>query len=193
MSSTSINNPVSDNTDLVSLWTIQDAACWNLAVSRGVLRADGRRVWREFREPYAWMREQMCARIGPSTRYPVWAWMYPRPTTKVFANFDIKPSDVLVEFRMPKSDVLLSLFEEWHFVLNFDYLAFSEDEYEDFHARFPRMSWINGSPEYRKEVRDSWKAIFDLISADTPRPWIQATMWEIPLTAVTSVVWPITI
>ena len=47
----------------VTLWTIQAEGAWARARERGVLKGDGRRVWRWHRGPYRWLMGQMAKRL----------------------------------------------------------------------------------------------------------------------------------
>src|ERR687892_146079 len=105
-------------TEAIQLWTIQHRDAWLLAEHRGVLRADGRRVWSSFRPAYRWMREQMRLRIaGTEGRYPIWAWAHHAPDLRRGGHLEPGTPGVRVEFRAPASAVLLSDFDAWHHVL----------------------------------------------------------------------------
>lgn len=175
--------PKATEPDMIRLWTVQNSAGWEEATRRGVLRADGRRVWRSFRDPYAWMRKQMNLRLSPSRRYPIWAWCAPPGYLSELEE----ESGVVVEYLMPRTQVLCSLFEEWHAALNHWYLPKDECDAAKFEARFPDTTWDTGSTEWRAEVKRSWESVFDLNSSECTHPVIQATMWEVPLTAVLGV------
>ncbi len=190
------------------LWMIQEESVWETWQKRGVIRADGRRIDRDVRQAYRWMTRQMEQRIGPrpaGVNYPVWAWSQcedarrPRP--------DLRSSDLLppgcrgvrVEFETDESNVLLSDFELWHYVLNYWYLGRSWADCR----RFERRVRASGFDAYARDdrqtsplastVEESWERIFDLNwsqrSMASPRheKSIQATLWEISLEAVSRV------
>jgi hypothetical protein len=70
-----------------------------------------------------------------------------------------------VEFEIADSDVLLSDFELWHYVLNYWYLPASKNEGDRFNARYggDRYSWRRPPTNHQvtKMISDSWDRIFD--------------------------------
>lgn len=59
------------------LWTIQAEDAVGRFMRTGMLRGDGRHVWRRHRFAYHWFIAQMRARIGPpppGSAYPICAW-----------------------------------------------------------------------------------------------------------------------
>ena len=113
------------------LWTIQTEAAWCCARRRGVLRADGRRVWHSFRGPYRWLVREMVDRIGKPPRgvnYPIWAWaqyetaILRRPDLRHSGHLSPGTLGVLMQFAAPEDQTLLFDFDLWHYVLNGWYL-----------------------------------------------------------------------
>lgn len=160
----------------MKLWTVQSRRAWELAVRRGVLRADGCYT-PDFFEAYQWMRRAMTDRIGDppsSDDWPIWAWTDPRHMGYVVHDTD----EVTLEFDAPASAVLLSGFLAWHSVLNGGaYLPndmYNDEEYDRIAADPSLMA-------------ASWNDIFDprMVIPDGDR-W-QATLWRVPLSWVSAV------
>ncbi len=174
------------------LWTIQHEDAWRRAQGSGFLRADGRRQWRNFRAPYRWMEREMRRRIGELPRgvqHPIWAWLQyeneraRRPDLRRSGHLPSGTRGVLIEFSASKDQVLLSDFELWHYVLNQWYLPQTSSEARETLEHALSVPHLKGS----------WQRIFDLdwylkdVSVSRPEKSIQATMWQVPLSAVRSV------
>jgi hypothetical protein len=100
---------------------------------------------------------------------------------------------VLVEFRAPRSAVLLSDFEAWHCVLNDAFLSLSQEEDDAFEARHGgRTRAGERSAACQAEIEASWERIFDLLDLRWPPEaggWshsgvVQAVVREVPLRSV---------
>lgn len=127
------------------LWSIQTPKAYQTLQERGVLRGDGRKVAPYFRPAYAWMQDQMRARVPSYTKGTlVWAWAK-KPDLRVSGREYPDEKNVRLEIEVDPSRVLLSDFDAWHFVLNNAYL----------HSR---------SFDERETVtkEQSWERIFDL-------------------------------
>ena len=109
----------------ITLWTIQHADAWVVLERDGVLRADSRRGWTEFRFAYDWMAEQMGKRIGPppdGVPVPLWAWYQweGRRGPRDLRQSGYAPRGtpmVQIEFEIEESQELLSDFDRWNTVL----------------------------------------------------------------------------
>lgn len=156
------------------LWTLQyeheyDRLCRDGGLKYGV---EHEITFPVFAKPYEWMMSQMRVRIGIEPEdvcYPIWAWYQWEGKRR---RLDMrshrcygKPGEriVLLTIDVPNDKVLLSDFDNWHYVLN------------DVHFDLPEMI------EETKEK--SWEKILDLVRmAELENPnglSIQATMWEI--------------
>lgn len=208
------------------LWTIQPIEFWNNLQSAGFIRADLMRIHSELKEPigydstflpsYRWMSKQMHLRLRhePSDgALPLWAWYQwqnsreNRPDLRnVRFRYPIGEKYVRIEFEIDDSDVLLSDFEQWHFVLNYSYLSETEQDWESFYERFEReggrsieLSHMSDNDipirhaRFHKELEESWNGIFEIdkpydsdwsgLGAKSERG-IQATFWELRLDKV---------
>ena len=94
---------------------------------------------------------------------------------------------VQIEFEVDSDCVLLSDFDDWHFVLNHSYIADSETEFDEFYK-------MNHKDE-KERIEESWNKIFDIgrdISNWTvplDKKSIQATLWGFRLEQVKKVEW----
>lgn len=177
----------------MKLWTIQHEGAWRKARRTGFLRADGRRHWSHFREPYLWMAAEMRRRLSEpprGIRYPVWAWAQydgerkRRPDLRKSGHLCSEAAGFLIEFEAWEHEVLLSDFELWHYVLNRSYLPQELREIEDDQSPPTRFA--------RRRMEKSWERIFDLdwyledVSVERSQRSIQATVWQVPVSMVIS-------
>ena len=171
--------------ELITLWTIQREAAWSAAQARGVLRADGRRVYQDWRVPYRWLRRRMASRMPDfSGGYPIWAWVRPKPDLRSSAHLPPATRAVRITFRVPVSRVLLLDFHAWHAVLNKWYLSLTEEE-DDEWDRTSRQRKA-GSQAMRRSLEASWDRVFDLETLDRspmfgPVRVVQAVIEEVCL------------
>lgn len=192
------------------LWTIQTAAVWQSLQEQTVFRADPALVEPDFRGAYAWLAGEMRRRLPPpppGVETPVWAWQQyldpkrKRPDLRSSGHLPRGERGVRLTLEIDDALVLLSDFELWHFVLNYWYVPASEEDGERFDALLDAagagyQQWrVLPPPDLDAAIRDSWQRIFDLTwvepyvtgdSADRP---VQATFWELPLSAVQDVDW----
>jgi hypothetical protein len=110
------------------LWTIQNLSAWKMLQSRGCLQAKRSCIQEQFYPAYRWMNSQMRQRLGkPSFAdcFPLWAWLQwqgcskKRPDLRFSGHISPGGTGVLIEFHEDASQVLLSDFELWHYVLNY--------------------------------------------------------------------------
>lgn len=80
----------------------------------------------------------------------------------MFNNYS--KDDVILELEIPDSEVLLSDYDDWHFVLN-NWELITEEEFE-----------ADEDKEYsQEEIEATWPRVF---SIETKR-YVQACIWEI--------------
>lgn len=135
---------------------------------------------------YTWMRAQVREHLGQDT-WPLWAWAkIPRRALIAEAVSHAGRGEAyLLTCRVPRQRVLLSHFVEWHCALNATPVppvgldddgldAFYDDWYDRLEAacpgwaRTPRRDW----PELvRRELGESWKAIFDVARFPRSSSW----------------------
>jgi hypothetical protein len=183
------------DSEQMRLWTIQRHEAWEVLRDSGVLRADGRRIWREFRPAYRWLICQMHLRLGsPAVRPPIWAWRRPKPDLRHGGHLPPGSRGVRIEFVIPVARVLLFSFDAWHAVLNGWYLSLTEAEEGRWEERIRKWSADrNRLPsDLQAEMEASWERVFDLPALDKsgwvgPVRCIQAVLEEIRLEEVREV------
>lgn len=119
-----------------------------------------------FQNAYQWMIDQMKSKVGDSpknVKAPIWAWyrsknyQHCRPDFRWAQDYE---DEVCMEIDIPEKQVLLSEFEEWHFVLSNSYLApaTNYEEYQRLNDWFESLT-----PEKQQRVKEkSWQQIFDI-------------------------------
>jgi len=181
----------------MKLWSIQTKEAFEVLQSTGVLRACPDFIDPWHLSAYNWLACQMKEIIGSpprDVRYPIWAWhtvdwMQKKPDLRK-SLFNAQPEgSVCLELEIDNSRVLLSDFENWHFVLNDWYYseAHNKKEFDEAECYFESLP-----SEQQKTVKEvSWKKIFDIQPFENG--WIrkgmlvQATFWELRLSDVTAV------
>ena len=158
----------------MKLWTIQPIKVIEILETKGYYLCDISKSEycnnNEFVKAYEWMVSMMDERgiLRPqeNVSFPIWAWhtrdwKQKRPDY-ILTEF-VQTKDgmmVCIELEVPDSQVLLSDYNLWNFVLNDIWLDDSqcESDWEE------KQKWYNMQmPEVQKMTkRDSWKRIFDL-------------------------------
>jgi hypothetical protein len=187
-----LHNPEAEQ---LHLWTIQQYEAWGVLRDSGVLRADGRRIWRDFRPAYRWLIGQMHLRLGsPAARYPVWAWHSPKPDLRHGGHLPPGSQGVRIEFVIPTARVLLFDYDAWHAVLNGWYLSLTEAEDGRWEEKLRRRSANRKRlpSDLQAEMEASWERVFDLPALDESGwvgsvRYVQAVLEEIRLEEVREV------
>jgi len=182
------------------LWTIQTLSAWEMLQSTGCLQAIGPSMEEHFRSAYIWMKDQMRQRLGKppcAGCFPYWAWFQwhgcnkRRPDLRFSGHLPRSEAGVLIEFHAEESEVLLSDFELWHYVLNYWYLPHSNKDEARFDAILESLaantpSEVHASNQvFHADVRNSWNRIFDIhwsrpnIASEFAQKQIQATLWRL--------------
>lgn len=159
-------------------WTIQRADCWERFRRQGVLRADGRRIYRHFRPAYRWLMQQMARRLtGCTGRFPVWFWHSPKPDLRHGGYLPAGERAVRIELELPRERVLLLDFQSWHCVLGSSHLSLSWRESREWDRR------TKGFDQYRAplptpieaELQATWERVFDLDRLRRTKLWGRLT------------------
>lgn len=184
------------------IWTIQPVELYRKLESKGVLLADGRRCDRYFRAAYQWMTAQMRHRLPPSRgRFPWWGWCRyekhrAKPDLRAGGYLRKGQQGARIELELADDEVLLSDFNDWHYVLNGWFLADNEAEDGRFEQELEELGHklFDPYPEFvRAKILASWERIFELRGGDPVwgtrplRQSTQATFWELRLKDVTDV------
>jgi hypothetical protein len=204
---TRLLNWTEDKVDLMLVWSILTEPAWKELRRKGRLRASRRHVAKEFIGPYVWMADQMERRLKvprPSKDIlPLWAWYQwegnrRKPDLRASGHLPQGDRGVRVEFQATNTEVLLSDFDLWHYVLNYWYLPESDNDDKAFEKKLARLGLSfykrdhqNPLPDarYRRAIERSWERIFDIEWADRAhsiaeppeKKSLQATLWEIRL------------
>lgn len=182
------------------LWTFQTLSAWKMLQSTGCLQAIRSSMEEHFRPAYRWMKDQMRQRLGKppcADCFPLWAWFQwhgcnkRRPDLRFSGHLLHGETGVLIELHAEESEVLLSDFELWHYVLNYWYLPHSNKDEARFDAILASLaantpSEVHTSNQaFHADVRNSWRRIFDIhwsrpnIASEFGRKQIQATLWQL--------------
>jgi hypothetical protein len=169
-----ILHSLDDPNGKITLWTIQHEEAWKCFEKCGILKADGRRIWKEFVAPYRWMSGQMKKRLANCRcRYPIWAWCR-KPDLRHSGYLPKGTQGICLEIRVPAQRVLLSDFGSWHLVLSNSYLPLHEKERKN-----------------PASIKKSWELIFQLRAINKsqfigPVSDIQATLPFVEIQEVVS-------
>ncbi len=185
--------------ELVTIWTICPVTSWEHFQKVGLIKADGRRAMKSYREAYHWLIEQMVKKIPGHKpgQFPTWAWYYPRPDLRHIAHLATGTKGILLTCKVPGQRMLLSDFGAWHHVLNQWYLPLTKeeddaaDEEERGWYKLPNISQKYWQLRLEKNM-PSWQRIFDLQALNKskllgPVEQIQATVSYIRLDEVVKV------
>jgi len=177
------------------LFTIQPFEVFNIIMQQGEFVCDETKSKNvgDFKNAYDWLIAQMDKKNIPhpeGVNYPIWAWhtydwKNEYPDTEELDEHEC----VCIELDVDDREVLLSDYNDWHYVLNNSYndKSLSREEYED------EMKWYDNltSDEKERIKVESWEQIFNLtpINTDwrTKARYIQATVWKIRKENIVSV------
>jgi hypothetical protein len=199
----------------MKLWTIQNEGAYENFKKTRILRANDRFICADMLFHYNWMACQMKKRIGlpisEKTKYPIWAWYqwggikHKRPDLRISGHLEKGTIGVLLELEVEPRNVLLSDFEDFNNVLNYGYISYSEEEYDNFYNELKRYGYCHYDlqsidkksdilDQFKSRLYKSWEKIFDL-EREKDEMWsgrkeersVQATMWEVKWEQVVSV------
>lgn len=193
----------------MTLWTIQTPDAVRQLEKNGALVTPHQKVPVDCRSPYSWMASQMRHRIGDPldrSRLPLWAWHtwqtdYPRPDLRCSGHLPRSERAARIEFAVAPSNVLLSDFLLWHYVLWYSYLPKSTKDDRDFSRALREygLESCRTRPLPNRVLDDrlkaSWARIFDTGQLLTKEGKaradrsIQATLWALPLESVKRIDW----
>lgn len=164
------SNHFADNDGYVTAWTIVPSEISEAILSGDQIYSDLTLAEPYYVEAYAWMKGIMadCGLHKPQDGVtPWWCWIQYGGGSVKPRNHVLRSGDcVMLELRIPASDLLLSDFDLWHSVLNCCPAFLSEAEDDDFYHRleaFGPNSKDSPYPEpFMSEVQSSWYRIFDL-------------------------------
>ncbi|GAA4034539.1 hypothetical protein GCM10023063_18280 [Arthrobacter methylotrophus] len=164
--------------DQLLLHTVQPAAVLDALLGTGVHVPDKSLVHPFNAVPYAWMQGQMAARLTTEGEGAVWFWAQIGRRDLVDFCRQAK-GEVLFTCKVPREQVLLSHFGDWHAVLNrrphvpdlpgesdAEYRARFEQVLDDFEERLRTVGgWgaeITDWPaDLRSEVEQGWQPVLE--------------------------------
>ncbi len=191
----------------IQLWTIQPIEWYEKLLKNGVIHGEKQFVDEYLVLPYHWMIKNMDERIGKrpfSECHPVWAWYQygdskrRKPDLRNTALLPRGTKGVRMEIRKKESEVLLSDFDLWHYVLNYWHIADSEEKCGEFDhlLECQNIAFVDKESytlEIRQKIEQSWGKVLDLNYASnyTAYPFdeksVQATFWTLSVDEVVKV------
>ena len=170
------------------VWTFQPLGTCSKILSGKSYRTDESSIEPTFVKAYNWLSTQMKNKIGnkpEGVTYPVWAWYSydgvnkkPDRRRRLFTCYK---NCELLELEIPESEIVLSDYDSWHYVLNdmwFDNSQ-NEAEWEELHNLYDSLP-LDKQEKYKIA---SWQKVFDTSIVDTAWMkqglYVQATFWEI--------------
>lgn len=178
----------------LTLHTVQHRAVWDELARHGIHRPSRWTATHDFAESYDWMHRQMATALSTTSDGMVWLWA--QHPLRGFGLLRPGPDEVLLTCRVPRENVLVSDFGDWHCVLNRSPFVRSlpgEDEeaygrrldlvLDHLHERLDtagagKDSFAGWPDSVRREVESTWAGIFDR-EQWTARSVLQATAHEL--------------
>ena len=125
----------------MKLWTIQPIEFYNELIKNGEIHCYEKHIDSHFIESYNWMIAQMENRIGKKPNksiYPIWSWYQyknsesKRPDLRTSSFLPKGTKGVRIEFKKSETEILLSDFNLWHFVLNYWHISDNKEQELEF-------------------------------------------------------------
>lgn len=163
----------------MKLFTIQPEAVIQEIHEKGYFICDPEKSeiiqeWDNFENSYKWLSTIMNSsipKLNKEITYPIWAWHTYRGKpykidrrTTYYKN--LTKNDYILEVEIPDTEVLLSDFDKWHYVLNNVGIPENEEDEEQFEY------YLNLTGKLRE---DSWNRIFEIENSQ----YIQANFWKL--------------
>ena len=184
---------------ILRVWTIQPEEVWSILQKEGIFTCNQKLAvyGEDFKIPYAWMVKQMDNRgihHPEGLSLPIWAWhtrnfKHKKPDLRE-SGYDTRGTkSICLEVEINDTQVLLSDYDAWHFVLNDWWLddSNSEEEWEIMHKEYDSLPY-----DKRKQImEESWQKIFDLTPYEDDwrcqGKYVQACFWKLKLSDVKKV------
>lgn len=176
------------------VWTVQPRSALDQIAAGGVFRCKPELSYNlskadSLQGPYSWLMERMREKIGPEPAgvvSPVWAWHtwnFERkcPDTESAAFLKRTEEKVLLTLDIPESDLVLTDFDAWQFVMMNAYVSDAADA-ASYAALEKRLEGLSGDA-LREAVLASRENVFltDPVNNEylIRGRYIQATFWEV--------------
>lgn len=164
----------------VDLHTFQTVEAFDELRRTGALEGSPRYWMEGFAEAYRWMKREMDRRLPTSGDGIVWLWA---ATTRLEHLRSVRRSrgEVLISVRLPREQVLLSHFSDWHCVLNKTPLipGRRDETFAEWEARFERESdeWWQRAENYSTQPLESWPVTLREELERSWQPILDPTAW----------------
>jgi len=194
------------NSERIRLWTIQPMSIYEELLDKGevaVFDSGFAKSDPKFLFGYEWLIDQMHQRIGEShypKQYPFWAWFQWQDYNKNIPDMRRYPlpkgeKHVRLMIEMPRENVLLSDFDDWHNVFDYQIPVINDADFfknipdEDLpYLGYGDDSFFDLPDKYQQLIKSTWSNIFNL---NRRKSWhtkrIQATFWTLKLSDVKKV------
>lgn len=181
------------------LWTIQPPEVIDILQNTGVFTCNTSKSenFDDFHDAYLWIASKMDEHdiYHPTgLTLPLWAWhtrnkKHKKPDFRTIGLGTPGERYACIEFEIPDNQVLLSDYDNWHYVLNKSWFDDSqnEKEWDKLH------DWFDSLPmETRYKLRkESWNKIFNIEPIEnewySQGSYIQATFWTLTIDMVRNV------
>lgn len=153
--------------ETVRIWTIQEERLLGSLERRGYLTSSFERVDPDFLRAYRWVARRMLdAGVSRANKCPLWAWrsyhgrQHRKPDLRMSMHLPRGTRGVRIELEVTASQMLLSQFEMWVWILGGRFVPKNAREWEE-KERLRRAGRLT-----QESVRQSWERIFDLRFGD---------------------------
>lgn len=183
----------------MKLWTIQPPDVVDILERDGIFTCDTKlsENYKDFHDAYVWLVGEMDKRDisrPKNVDLPLWAWhtrdwKHKKPDFRTMGLGRRGERYACIEFKIPDEKVLLSDYDNWHFILNRSWFDDSknEEEWEELHAWYDSLPYAK---QYKMAV-ESWQKVFDVKPEKSAwcskGRYIQATFWELTKDMVTDI------
>lgn len=174
----------------MKLWTMQPPEVYQLIQEIGVYRCNPELSENQewcFCKAYNWLHGKMESLIGPApdgVSDPVWAWHtwegHRKKPDFRYSMFRNHPECYLMEIDIEDDQVLLTDYDDWHYVLNRWY--YHDEDPDDIWDERNEWFWSLPPDEQTRIAEESWNQLIGRSEAELlhkKSPTIQATFWEL--------------
>ena len=175
----------------MKLWTIQPPEVVEILRTEGVFRCDEAKAewYEDLCDAYQWLVREMDKRNIPhpeGVTLPIWAWhtrdwKHKKPDFRTIGLGTPGKQYACIEFEIPDNKVLLSDYDNWHYVLNGGWFDDSknENDWNTLHEWYDLLPY-----DAQKDLMvKSWQKIFDVTPVKdkwcSKGQYVQATFWEL--------------
>jgi len=149
----------------VRAWTIQPWSTWEQIQAQGSLTVAPHYV-ANLHHCYEWLRAQLPRHLtGYTGHYPWWAYCTRPDLRQRRHRYPAGERYALIELGLPQARVLSLTFWAWDLIFYGKYLAYTQEESQDWHRRLetavPNEDDVPALPEHwLTELETSWQRLF---------------------------------